>query len=60
MAIVEAAGKRTALVVDALVTQQDIVVKTLDVVRGSAALFSGATVLGDGTPALIVDIGSLS
>lgn len=60
MAVVEAAGKRTALVVDALVTQQDIVVKTLDVVRGSAALFSGATVLGDGTPALIVDIGSLS
>lgn len=59
MVVVEAAGRRTALVVDALVTQQDIVVKTLDVARGSAALFSGATVLGDGTPALIVDIGSL-
>ena len=58
--VVEAAGRRTALVVDALGTQQDIVVKTLDVVRGSAALFSGATVLGDGTPALIVDIGSLT
>ncbi len=58
--VVEAAGRRTALVVDALGTQQDIVVKTLDVVRGSAALFSGATVLGDGTPALIVDIGSLA
>ena len=60
MAVVEASGKRTALAVDALITQQDIVVKTLDVVRGSAALFSGATVLGDGSPALIVDIGSLS
>ncbi len=58
--VVEAAGRRTALVVDALLTQQDIVVKTLDVVRGSEALFSGATVLGDGTPALIVDIGGLS
>jgi two-component system chemotaxis sensor kinase CheA len=59
-AVVEVAGRRAALLVDALVAQQDIVVKSFDVVRGSAPWFSGATVLGDGTPALIVDLGSLT
>ncbi len=58
VAIVESAGRRAALFVDALLAQQDIVVKPLDVVRGSSALFSGATVLGDGSPALIVDVGA--
>jgi two-component system, chemotaxis family, sensor kinase CheA len=56
LAIVESAGRRTALLVDALVAQQDIVVKPLDVVRGAMPWFSGATVLADGTPALIVDV----
>lgn len=56
LAIVEAGGRRMALLVDALVAQQDIVVKPLDVVRGAAPWFSGATVLGDGSPALIIDV----
>ena len=56
VAIVEVAGRRTALLVDALLAQQDIVVKPLDVVRGARPWFSGATVLGDGSPALIVDV----
>jgi len=60
IAVVEVAGRRTALLVDTLVSQQDIVVKPFDSVRGSAPWFSGATVLGDGTPALIVDLGSLT
>lgn len=60
LAVVEVAGRRSALLVDALVAQQDIVVKPFDMVRGSAPWFSGATVLGDGTPALIVDLGSLT
>ncbi|MBL0171891.1 MAG: chemotaxis protein CheA [Gemmatimonadaceae bacterium] len=60
LAVVEVAGRRTALAVDALVAQQDIVVKSFDAVRGSEPWFSGATVLGDGTPALIVDLGSLT
>jgi chemotaxis protein histidine kinase CheA len=34
-------------------------VKQFDAVRNAAALFSGATILGDGAPALIVDVGSL-
>ena len=60
LAVVEAAGRRLALRVDALLAQQDIVVKPLDVVRGAAPWFSGATVLGDGTPALIIDVASLA
>ncbi|WP_434480497.1 chemotaxis protein CheW [Gemmatimonas sp.] len=59
LAIVEAGGRRVALLVDALVAQQDIVVKPLDVVRGAAPWFSGATVLGDGSPALIIDVPSV-
>ncbi len=60
VAIVEVAGRRTALLVDALLAQQDIVVKPLDAVRGARPWFSGATVLGDGSPALIVDVGSVT
>jgi two-component system chemotaxis sensor kinase CheA len=58
--VVEAAGRRLACAVDAVLGQQEIVVKRLDTVRGAAALFSGATILGDGSPALIVDVGSLA
>ena len=60
VAIVEVAGRRTALLVDALLAQQDIVVKPLDAVRGARPWFSGATVLGDGSPALIVDVSSVA
>lgn len=59
LAIVEAGGRRVALLVDALVAQQDIVVKPLDAVCGAAPWFSGATVLGDGSPALIIDVQSV-
>jgi two-component system, chemotaxis family, sensor kinase CheA len=59
VAVVEASGRRCALFVDGLVAQQDVVVKPFDAVRGGAPWFSGATVLGDGTPSLIVDLGSL-
>lgn len=59
LAIVELGGKRAALRVDSLVAQQDIVVKPLDQVRGGTPWFSGATVLGDGRLALILDVASL-
>jgi two-component system chemotaxis sensor kinase CheA len=57
--VVESGGRRTAVAVDELTGQADIVVKQYDTVRGGAALFSGATILGDGAPALIVDVSSL-
>lgn len=57
--LVELAERRAALVVDEFVGQQEIVVKQFDGVNGSKTLFSGATILGDGSPALIVDASSL-
>lgn len=54
-----ARGRRAALVVDGFVGQQDVVVKKFDPPRGGASMFAGATVLGDGSPALIVDVNSL-
>jgi two-component system chemotaxis sensor kinase CheA len=60
--VVEAGERRAALVVDELAGQQEIVVKQFDGVRGGDGVpsaFSGATILGDGAPALIVDVSSL-
>ncbi|MEO9226741.1 MAG: chemotaxis protein CheA, partial [Gemmatimonadaceae bacterium] len=54
-----ARGHRAALVVDEFVGQHDIVVKQFDPPIGGSAMFAGATVLGDGSPALIVDVNSL-
>jgi two-component system chemotaxis sensor kinase CheA len=57
--IVDVAERRAALVVDALIGQQEIVVKQFDGVRDGLVLFGGATILGDGAPALIIDVSSL-
>jgi two-component system chemotaxis sensor kinase CheA len=57
--VLEVGERRAGLVVDELAGQQDIVVKQFDAVRNAATVFSGATILGDGAPALIVDVGSL-
>ncbi|MES2179361.1 MAG: chemotaxis protein CheA [Gemmatimonadota bacterium] len=57
--IVELAERRAALVVDALIGQQEIVVKQFDGVHDARSLFGGATILGDGAPALIIDVSSL-
>ena len=57
--VVEMAERRAALVVDALIGQQEIVVKQFDGVRDGLGVFGGATILGDGAPALIIDVSSL-
>jgi len=57
--LIELAERKAALIVDQFVGQQEIVVKQFDGVDGSKTLFSGATILGDGSPALIVDASSL-
>jgi two-component system chemotaxis sensor kinase CheA len=57
--VLERGNRRAGLVVDELTGQQDIVVKQFDAVRDGLALFSGATILADGRPALIVDVASL-
>ena len=57
--IVQIGERRAAVVVDALVGQQEIVVEPFDAPVGTLPVFSGATILGDGTPALIVDPAAL-
>ncbi|MFN2398255.1 MAG: chemotaxis protein CheA [Gemmatimonadaceae bacterium] len=57
--VLELGERRAGLVVDELTGQQEIVVKQFDGVRDAVPVFSGATILGDGEPALIVDVNSL-
>jgi two-component system chemotaxis sensor kinase CheA len=58
MAVLEADGCRYGLVVDELMSPEEIVVKPLSPVLRDIGLFSGATVLGNGTLALILDVGA--
>jgi two-component system chemotaxis sensor kinase CheA len=58
--IVESEGRRIALEVDELVGQQQVVVKSLDANYRRIHGISGATILGDGRVALIVDVGGIT
>jgi two-component system, chemotaxis family, sensor kinase CheA len=57
--ILEVGERRTAMVVDALLGQQDIVVEPFDAPRGLPPFVGGATILADGKPALILDVAAL-
>ena len=57
--VVEANGRRAGLLVDDLLGQQQIVIKSLDSHYRRVDGISAATILGDGTVALILDIGGL-
>ena len=54
--VVGFAGRRFGLVVDRLVGEEELVIKPLDDNLVSTELVSGASVLGDGTVALILNI----
>ena len=57
--VVEAEGHKLALEVDELVGQQQVVIKNLEANYRKVDGVSGATILGDGRVALIVDVGGL-
>lgn len=57
--IVGVAERRVGLLVDRLLGQVDVVIKALGDVVGAATGIAGATILGDGAVALILDIGEL-
>lgn len=59
MVVVEAEGGRVALLVDELLGQQQVVVKNLEANYRKVQDVSGATIMGDGRVALILDVGSL-
>ncbi|WP_137173836.1 chemotaxis protein CheA [Massilia sp. HP4] len=57
--ILETEGKKAALFVDELVGQQQVVVKNLEANYRKVAGISGATIMGDGGVALILDVAAL-
>ncbi len=59
MVVVEAEGGRVALLVDLLLGQQQVVVKNLESNDRKVPDVSGATIMGDGRVALILDIGAM-
>ena len=59
MVVIEAEGSRVALLVDELLGQHQVVVKNLETNYRKVAGVSGATILGDGKVALILDTSGL-
>ncbi len=57
--IVNKGDKQAGFVVDGLIGQQEIVIKTLGKYLNNIKLIAGATILGDGEVALILDVNSL-
>ncbi|MCK0744856.1 chemotaxis protein CheA [Chromohalobacter nigrandesensis] len=58
--ILQAEGRRYALLVDDLVGQQQVVVKNLETNYRKVPAISAATILGDGSVALILDIADIN
>ena len=57
--IIQKGDKKAGLVVDQLIGQQEIVIKSLGKHLNNNKLLSGATILGDGEVALILDVNTL-
>jgi len=59
LVVVEGDGKKAGLLVDELLGQQQVVIKSLETNYKRVDGVSGATILGDGTVALILDVDGL-
>jgi two-component system, chemotaxis family, sensor kinase CheA len=57
--VVHLGDRKAGIVVDNLIGQQEIVIKTLGKLLAGLKVISGATVLGDGRVALILDVSAL-
>ncbi len=57
--IVEHEGRRTALLIDGLLGQQQVVIKSLEAHFRKVEGVAGATILGDGSVSLILDVPGL-
>jgi two-component system, chemotaxis family, sensor kinase CheA len=57
--VLELGDRRAGVVVDGMLGQQEIVVKGFEAPQGTLPVFSGATIMGDGVPALILDAAGL-
>jgi two-component system chemotaxis sensor kinase CheA len=59
LVVVEADGRRVGVLVDDLLAQQQVVIKSLDANFKPVPGIAGATILGNGTVALIIDVADL-
>ncbi|MBI5438105.1 MAG: chemotaxis protein CheA [Nitrosomonadales bacterium] len=59
LVLLEAEGKKVALFVDDLVSQHQVVIKSLETNYRKVPGISGATIMGDGRVAMIMDVGAL-
>ena len=59
LVLLETEGKKVALFVDELVGQHQVVIKSLETNYRKVVGVSGATIMGDGRVAMIMDVGSL-
>jgi two-component system chemotaxis sensor kinase CheA len=59
LVLLESDGKKSALFVDRLVGQQQVVIKSLETNYRKVPGVSGATIMGDGCVALILDVSAL-
>ena len=59
LVLLEAEGKKVALFVDELVGQHQVVIKSLETNYRKVPGMSGATIMGDGRVAMIMDVTAL-
>ena len=57
--IISTGETRVGLVVDQIIGNHQTVIKSLSKLHSDVTMFSGATILGDGTAALILDVAQL-
>ena len=60
MVVIDADGIRAALFVDALIGQHQVVIKSLEANYRRVSGISGATIMGDGHVALILDVSAIA
>ncbi|GGD21505.1 chemotaxis protein CheA [Nocardioides daphniae] len=60
IAVLQAEGRRFGLIIDRVLSTEEIVVKPLVTQLKAIGVYSGATILGDGTVALILDVQALA
>ena len=60
MIVLQADGRRFGMIVDRVLNTEEVVVKALNARFKDVGLYAGATILGDGKVALILDVASLA
>ena len=58
--LLEAEGRKVAVLVDSLINQDQVVIKSLDANYRKVAYVAGATILGEGRVVLILDVNALA